>query len=581
MNLNYFNNKNRNKDIFFNLAIFFIAFAYLSIWIWQGLDLTDTGYNLTKQWLVFNGDIKNQLGLTFGSTLIGGLWNQIIPGNNLIWARVGSVFIGSLSVLLVYLILGNYFDKKKVFIATLSVVPIAFVPLVQVMNYNDVPAFFMLLSIYLWVKSENIFKWHSFLVIIGAGICFLVAVFSRIPLITFLFFPLIIIINNLLLKDRKISFFKKYGFFIIGFLIGAVVIMLIMIKSGILKNYASAITNYFFEKSETGDQHSIANILLITLEYYYFALFFLPLIIFILNIFTYPLFIRNKIIRYIIVSFVLLFSAFFAYYFLNIYGFSNRIYYILFSLSLFFIIIFISKSKSIRHNFFIFLVLFYQIVLNLGSNAINWQNMYISLPLLLLLMDEISNFSFSDYFKKIIKFVRIKNIFIIFLIVLGLLSNILLVYRDSGDRRNLRYQTGLSNLNYIYTTKSRAEAVYEVVEEIEKNTNKYDKVLITNNVPLLYYLSSTIPVTRNPWAINVLSFNLFKEEIKVVFLKNEPKIIIIAKGSTQRDKDWPVNVGKIEVHPRIADKLAFLYQELKKTDYSLYWENEGFEIYKK
>jgi len=104
----------KKREIFYRIFIFFITFTYLSIWIWQGIDLTDTGYNLTQQWLSLNGYPIRQLSeLNLGSLFIGGLWNSLIDGNYLIWAYFGSVLIGSFSILIIFNILKNFFELKK------------------------------------------------------------------------------------------------------------------------------------------------------------------------------------------------------------------------------------------------------------------------------------------------------------------------------------------------------------------------------------------------------------------------------------------------------------------------------------
>ena len=235
------------RAISYKIILFTVVFGYLTIWIWQGIDLTDSGMHLTKQWMVFNGGVENQLDIVFGVSFIGGLWNSIIGGNYLIWAYFGSVLINSLSVLLVYLILCNFFNWRITFIAVLSITPLLVVPTIKVLNYNDIPLFLFLGVIYFMnrsllagsLKISNLF-------IIASGVVYSIAIITRLTLIIFILFPIILIIYNLYFRDLRIRWFKKSLFFVAGLFLGLSVIFLILYKYGLLKIYLENIYNTVF-----------------------------------------------------------------------------------------------------------------------------------------------------------------------------------------------------------------------------------------------------------------------------------------------------------------------------------------------
>ncbi|MCJ7740862.1 hypothetical protein MUP32_06160, partial [Candidatus Microgenomates bacterium] len=153
----------------YGFLIFLTAFLYQLLWIWQGVDLSDTGWDLTKQWLVFNGGAATQLDMVFGSSFVGGLWNSLIPGNYLIWAYFGPVVLHSFIALILYLILASHFEKKLSFFAVLAITPLLLTPIIKVLNYNDMPAFFFLLIIFLVNKAYLSEKTEAKILYLTAG----------------------------------------------------------------------------------------------------------------------------------------------------------------------------------------------------------------------------------------------------------------------------------------------------------------------------------------------------------------------------------------------------------------------------
>jgi len=575
--------KTDKKTILYSIFIFFISFSYLTIWIWQGIDLTDSGYNLTKQWLLFNGNIENQLDLMFGSTFIGGLWNSIISGNYLIWAFLGSVLIGSLSVLLVYTILSNYFEKKKAFIAVVSIIPIAVVQIIKVPNYNDIPLLLFLLVIYFLIKAPLVNNKLSKVFLISAGIIYAILVISRFMLIVFLFFPLLLTIYNIFSKQNKIHWLKNSLLFLGGFVVGLTIIFLFLFKYGLLENYFANLYNYFLNKasiqatsisSET-DSHSFKNILLITIEYYYYVLIFTPITIIFLNIFSYLLVIKKNIVKDFLVILFSIFIIFFAF------VYYAGIYFIIFGLNIFLILLYLYKSKNKKTNFLLLISLYSQMIINIGSNIQNWTCMYLSSALSIILLFKLGEFESSSYFKKVINFINLKKFLIIILIFTGIITNFFNIYRDSSNRFELVHSFETDNLKCVFTTKDRADTIDEVIEKIKASVNKYDEVLLINSVPLLYYLTETKPITKDPWPLNLYSTDVFKNEMEEIFSKSPPEIVVVAKGSPRMDKEWPKNVDTIGVQSRNLEKLDYLYITIDKYNYKLEWENKGFELYKK
>lgn len=581
-----FNKKNFFSNNFITgFTLFSLTFLYLTLWIFQGLDFTDEGYNLTKGWLIFNGGITNQLDLTFGSSFICGLWNQIIPGNYLLFSRIGYVLAVSISALFAYLILVEFFERKLVFLSVLATVPITYSTLVRVLNYNNVPALFFLFFLYCFIlaykfKDKNNLRYYSFLIL--SGIFFSFCIISRLMLIVFLLYPLAIIIYNFIFKDKKISWFKSYIIYLAGFLIGIVVFLILLYKFNYLNAYINNTFGFLLEKSKSNDfqdSHTFKNSIIIILKYYYYTVLFLPLSLLSFYFFSLLFKIKNKLVSYILISLILLSLIYFTFKYLKIYGVSNNIYFVFFGLSLFFLIYYIIKSKNIKSNFLIILILFYQITFFIGSDAINWQNLYLSLPLLLIVFEKIKELNFDNFFSNVFNFKKISTLIAIYIILFGVAFNFFTIFRDSHNRTQLFYPFSIKNFKGIYTTQIRRNTVEQMLNKLQGLIKKKDKIIFANSIPIFYYITQTIPANSDPWAINMLDTEKYKEEINKILSEKQVKVIVIAKGSTQRDIYWPQNVNTILIHQRMKDKLNYLYLALKINNYKLIWQNNGFDIY--
>ncbi|GAI85766.1 unnamed protein product [marine sediment metagenome] len=220
-------------------------------------------------------------------------------------------------------------------------------------------------------------------------------------------------------------------------------------------------------------------------------------------------------------------------------------------------------------------------IINLGSNVMNWTAMYLSTSVAIVLLFHVSETDFRYDLKPFIQFKNLKKFIIVILLIFGIITNFFNIFRDNPNRFELVHSFKTENLKFVFSTEERVNAIDEVIKEIKKYVKPHDEVLFMNNIPLLYYLTETKPLTSNPWSLNLLSENSFKSDLKDIFINRPPKIVVIAKGSLRRDNKWPENVDKISVHQRNVEKLDYLYETIDLFDYRLDWENNGFELYLK
>jgi len=329
------------------------------------------------------------------------------------------------------------------------------------------------------------------------------------------------------------------------------------------------------------DPHSIYNIVIITLKYYYYALIFIPIVLLILYAISFIKKIKKKSLRILFLSLSTIITILFIYKYLSVYEFYNYIFYFVFGMNFLIFFFYINKSNNKKVNFFILLVLFSQMIINLGSNVMNWTAMYLSTSVAIVLLFHVSETDFRYDLKPFIQFKNLKKFIIVILLIFGIITNFFNIFRDNPNRFELVHSFKTENLKFVFSTEERVNAIDEVIKEIKKYVKPHDEVLFMNNIPLLYYLTETKPLTSNPWSLNLLSENSFKSDLKDIFINRPPKIVVIAKGSLRRDNKWPENVDKISVHQRNVEKLDYLYETIDLFDYRLDWENNGFELYLK
>ena len=185
------------------------------IWIFQGFDMTDEGYNLTNQWLLINHKEKMicHNWMTYLSDLAGGIWLKIGGDAGLIWARLGWVLIISLTGLVVFLILIRYFHPFASFFAILATALASGYHGIMTINYNNFPSLILICTAgFLLISQErvpliNVRHNRQMLFAILGGILLGSCVIARFPLILSLSLSFLLPLAHALL-DRNMKYSK-------------------------------------------------------------------------------------------------------------------------------------------------------------------------------------------------------------------------------------------------------------------------------------------------------------------------------------------------------------------------------------
>lgn len=175
-----------------------------------------------------------------------------------------------------------------------------------------------------------------------------------------------------------------------------------------------------------------------------------------------------------------------------------------------------------------------------------------------------------------------KNLLLVILIFAGIYFSFNYPFFDRRNRLKMRYSIDNKLLTGIYTTKGRAETLNELLNESKKYVKKGDYLLAYDCIPMLNFLTETIPYIRSPYPW-LYETEIFKNELDLA--KNEKKILpviitqtiqTIGDGSKWPEETlqtdyfkWDVNLGRNK----------YLDEFLMKNNYKEVWTNNYFRIF--
>lgn len=148
-------------------------------------------------------------------------------------------------------------------------------------------------------------------------------------------------------------------------------------------------------------------------------------------------------------------------------------------------------------------------------------------------------------------------------------------YRDSSDRKRMTARIDDPFLRGVLTTPERALVVGELMRELPNYVAPGDPMLLHGDCSLLHLLSRTRPVLGSTWT-GVYNARMFNEKL-LSFEQNESTrpVILLSKGSC-RAREWPVTQGVTRTG---AQTRRDLFAFMGRHAYRLRWQNAFFEIW--
>jgi undecaprenyl-phosphate 4-deoxy-4-formamido-L-arabinose transferase len=151
-------------------------------------------------------------------------------------------------------------------------------------------------------------------------------------------------------------------------------------------------------------------------------------------------------------------------------------------------------------------------------------------------------------------------------------------YRDSPQRLALRATVNHSKLREVFTTASRARSLEELLKALRPLVRKDDYLLDHMQVPMIYFLTETRPYLYSTWA-NLYEPSVFERMIqKAVAARSGLPVCVRTKVDTCHP-EWPGETYPLSQSYRFAENRRLIESFLQVHNYQKHWENNAFEIW--
>ncbi|NIA11507.1 MAG: hypothetical protein GWP10_17750 [Nitrospiraceae bacterium] len=574
INLSYTKQK---QTLPFNIIAFLIV-VYPLLFIRQGLDFTDMGYWLSNYNLIFTHPHQVVSGFScYLSEIIGGVWLFLFGWAGVIGIKLGYVAVLYITIFCVYQVLKGFFNKTHV--ALMLFLALVFITKSSGnwISYNNLTALFYVLSGLFLYRSINDRSRASCFI---AGFVIAACVFVRLPNILAVFLLLLPVYYDLRIKNRSINW-SDYGFRGLGFLSGLAGVSGLMLLCGHLKIFINSLAGILNVAASSESLYSGAHLFdMFTNDHIAtFKIGGVILLLYLTGILIFSLFrfINNNILKalfgitagslcyYYTPALEPVFKNWFEF---RIFEFTGVLYILL----IIFFLWSIFRQDREKEEFLILLSILILLMVPLGSgNGIrnSVYGMWFAIPVAGCFLFRIDN-------------IRIANIAAVTIILIYSVTTAWqYTYRDSPERMKMTCSVEHPKLRGVLTTERRAEAVQQLLNVMPEYVKKGDFLFAVENIPLLYYLTDTLPYISNSWPL-IYSDDEFKAALKKAEKKMDSMPIIVKAKVNTRSFSWPQKSAYFGVpfRYRLRNKRQMLSDFVVKFNYKKAWESNFFEIWK-
>lgn len=588
--------------------------------------MTDEGFNLTNQWLIINGNEGYTYGMRWLSDLAGGIWLKIVGDLGLIGARLGWALTMGLTGLVSFLILKRYFHPLASLLAVLAVALASMYHGTMTINYNNFPALLLIGATGLLLVSQErgASRHHQTWFAILGGCLLGVGVMARFPLVLSLFLPFVPPIARVLLARRMPlkPYWTKALISIVSALFTILVCLGLLHLTNYLAEYLGALKSALTEPTDSA--YNISYLLHLYYETGKSAIiwggkFVASGFVIALGIGAVFCLMQSLIRKHFgrfqakwhwiaAILFGFLFFGLVHYQAGGRYDYSLALPGICFVLAALQLLLGILNSRSFttqQMSRFVLLTMGLSIALLkiLGSaNGIPSANgaIWLLFPTAFLLLPELievisSRFPRIKAGDKRIRKVSGKKarnktsnrvsaqkarIFVIAamfaLAVVALSIRVENPYRDLTNRFQLTTQLEHKRLRGIFTSSGRAESVNQLLDELDELVTPRDVMLAYNNIPMIHYVTQTVPALGHPWPTTMMTEEL-KAKLDHLSSRGIPSVVVLSKTNT-RNRTWGTReisrFGRSQM-----EKIRIGVEWIKKHQYRAVWSNRDFAIY--
>lgn len=251
------------QTILYRVIFPLILLLYPLIQINQGVDITDTGYNLGG--FFYRGQIGEQWLLlsTYLANAVGGLLCKLPMGDTMLGMNLYTSLIVSGAALLVYGIFYKKMPAWIVFLGEILAIGLAWCPTVILYNYLT---YFLFLAVTLCLYQALVTEKRLWFIAAGAALG--LNVFVRFPNIAEAALILAVWYYGFLTRKKFSQVCRETGLCLLGFLLAfGTMLAIITVQFG-AGAYADMLSGLFSLGSESGGGHSIGNMLWMIIRSY-------------------------------------------------------------------------------------------------------------------------------------------------------------------------------------------------------------------------------------------------------------------------------------------------------------------------
>ena len=567
------------------VIVFTCVLAIYSLWIWQGVDLTDEGFHLTNQWMAVEHPASYEVGPAWLSDVLGGLWLSATRGLGLLGARLGWALCMALTAASAFVCIRRYFPTGlSAFSVICAGMALGFHG-VAVLDYNAIPAFFLITGIASFLsadsKARNKEHWIPMACLAGAMLGLGVA--SRFPLIVALLVPFMPPMVRTVRSDDTMEKTWRVCLFVFSAAVATLLLTVIGLwMTGDARDWLSSLARAV---TSTEGSHAPTNLLAF---YYangvrYFRSGIRLLIGSSIAAAAFAAFVRCKGLCRL--AFLGLATVGYGGYLLLLHGDSVALRTPLIGLmwcsglalvALLAMDLGTNERRASELLDLVLLGLFAAAIQMLGSNTGFFASkyaMWLLFPAVVLTARELIGrltTLFPKWRRETLQAIPI--LMMVALAGVGCFVRAHNPYRDLASPRSLTAPIDHPQLRLVFTSAERAKSLEELLHEMRRWDAPETSVLAWKSIPMLHYLTETLPPLGNPW-VSLLDSASFDARWAALWAKGGPDLVVESHVNT-RLRTWAV-----QDEADSSDRDTELHAALETHDYEKVWGNDQFSLW--
>ncbi|KNZ69121.1 hypothetical protein Tfer_2225 [Thermincola ferriacetica] len=579
---------NPDRSAVNNFFIISLLVFYPLLFIWQGLDFTDTGYVITNYQLIFSDPSSVEASFRIWLTdILGGIWGYFFGDTlGLLGYRIAAVLLVYATLYCSFKILQPYIERRYLywglFLALIFINRSGYL-----FNYNSLTAFFYVLAAYFFIdglKSRENLKIFVAAFVLGLNI------FIRLPNILGFFLVIAIFFYGYIRRDPISSQVKQALFFLSGYIAAVLLTLLAIYLLGHLDGYIAAFKGTFTMLKDPTGHHNSDKLINIFLRHHKTMAYVMGWIILGLTAVALVLTVTAKLgSRLLQFAVILAAAAATLYYFYDFcLDWVNMLMITLGSLNLGLVLLLWrgnltgAGQQELRPVALVALLIL--ILAPLGSNVAlrnSIYGMYLAIPLVFAFCARIKEIKISTgplglrVNKSELNL--LKAVATLLFVFFTLQSAYYYTYRDASDRFKMAYPVQHERLKGVFTTRERAQVVQELLDELPHYVKEGDYLLAYEQISLVYFLTKTKPYLYSAWPM-LYGPDKFREALEKAE-KERPylPVIVRAKGNTE-DFDWPKSKSPLVQTVYHVENRKTMERFIREKQYKTVWQNSFFEI---